>query len=106
MSAPASSTYNGWWDDRENGQYDLYYRGTLIGSMTATGLVMVIPTAAIGYGTGAGGAVGGWISGITSVGVSDTCSGTSCSAISVSRLSDCSMASVHWLASSMGFCSV
>ena len=57
MSVPASSTYNGWWDDRENGQYDLYYRGTLIGHMTATGLVMNIPTAALGYATGAGLAV-------------------------------------------------
>lgn len=57
MSVPASSTYNGWYDNRENSRYDLYYRGTLIGNMTATGLVMTIPTAAIGYGAGAGGAV-------------------------------------------------
>jgi len=40
MSTPASSTYTGWWDDKENSRLDYYYRGTKVGHMNATTFVL------------------------------------------------------------------
>jgi hypothetical protein len=40
MAAPSSSTYTGWFDDRENSRLDYYYRGTTVGHMNGTTFVL------------------------------------------------------------------
>lgn len=58
-----SGTHNGFRFDRANTRLDLYYRGTRVGHVNASGLFSILglkstsATDGVGYGTGAGGAV-------------------------------------------------
>ena len=40
MATPASSTFSGWFNDRENSRLDYYYSGTKVGHMTGTTFVL------------------------------------------------------------------
>ena len=65
MAAPSSSTFTGWWDNREDATLEYYYRGDKVGHITASGsfvttggLTSSAPTGiGIGYASGAGSSV-------------------------------------------------
>jgi len=40
MATPASSTYTGWYEDRENSRLDYYYKGTKCGHLNGTTFVL------------------------------------------------------------------